>query len=66
MSAEPKKPKLLEQVKISMRTRRYAPRIIKAYQQWMRRYTLYHHKRHPKDMGLAEVDWPVYPFPGSY
>ncbi len=56
MSAKPKKPKLLEEVNILMRTRRYAPRTIEAYQQWIRRFILYHHKRHPKDMGLLEVE----------
>ena len=56
MSAESSKPKLLDQLKILMRTRRYSPRTIDAYEQWVRRFILYHNKKHPIEMGAEEVE----------
>ena len=56
MSTEDSKPKLLDQLKLLMRTRRYSPRTIEAYEQWVRRYILYHKKRHPREMGVEEVE----------
>jgi len=53
---EKQKPKLLEQVKTALRTRHYSIRTEDAYIHWIRRYILFHHKRHPKDMGEAEIN----------
>lgn len=49
------KPKLLEQVRIVMRAKRYSPRTEKTYIGWIRRFILFHNKRHPKDMGAEEI-----------
>jgi integrase len=38
-----------------MRVRRYSRRTEKAYVCWIRRYILFHEKRHPADMGAEEV-----------
>jgi hypothetical protein len=38
-----------------MRARHYSWRTEKAYVAWIRRFVLFHHKRHPADMGGAEV-----------
>lgn len=38
-----------------MRTRHYSFRTEQTYIDWARRYILYHNKRHPQDMGAAEV-----------
>ncbi len=37
------------------RTRHFSPRTERAYAGWIRRYILFHRKRHPRDMGEAEV-----------
>jgi hypothetical protein len=43
------KPKLLEQVRTFMRARRYSLRTEEAYLDWIRRFILFHGKRHPRD-----------------
>ncbi|MCG5054077.1 MAG: integron integrase [Myxococcales bacterium] len=48
-------PRLLDQLRLALRVRHYSPRTCAAYTQWVRRFILYHRKRHPKDMGAAEV-----------
>ena len=34
----------------------YSIRTEEAYTDWARRFILFHHKRHPKNMGAAEVE----------
>jgi integron integrase len=53
--AGPAKPKLLDQVRAILRTRHYSLRTEEAYLGWMRRYILFHGKRHPREMGATEV-----------
>lgn len=48
-------PKLLEQVHDAIRARHYSLRTEEAYVQWIRRFILFHDKRHPQEMGVAEV-----------
>jgi integron integrase len=48
-------PRLLEQVRIAIRTRHYSRRTEKAYVAWIRRYIRFHGIRHPKDMGADEI-----------
>ncbi|MCP5070283.1 MAG: integron integrase [bacterium] len=48
-------PRLLDRVRIALRVRHYALRTEQAYIGWIRRYILYHHIRHPDEMGAAEV-----------
>ena len=50
------KPKLLEQVRNKIRIRHYSIRTEKTYLDWIKRYILFHHKKHPKDMGAGEVE----------
>jgi integron integrase len=52
---ETPKPRLLDQVRAAVRLRHYSHRTEKAYVAWIRRYILFHDKRHPKDMGAAEL-----------
>lgn len=53
---DPKRPpKLLEQVREAIRVRHYSIRTEKSYVAWIRRYILFHDKRHPAEMGGAEV-----------
>ena len=49
-------PKLLEQLRIHLRTRHYSIRTEQAYIDWARRFILFHGKRHPREMGAAEVE----------
>ena len=39
-----------------MRTRHLALRTEQAYLQWIRRYVQFHQRRHPRDLGAAEVE----------
>jgi len=47
--------KLLERVRTELRTNHYSLRTEKTYLSWMRRFILFHNKRHPKDMGAEEI-----------
>ena len=53
---EKTKLKLLDRVKICIRTKGYSIRTEKTYVSWIKRYILYHNKRHPKEMGKAEIE----------
>jgi len=48
-------PRLLEQLRESLRVRRYSRRTEDAYVDWVRRFILFHGKRHPKELGAVEV-----------
>jgi len=50
------KPKLLEQVRDKIRLRHYSIRTEQSYVAWIRRFILFHGKRHPAKMGQAEVE----------
>lgn len=54
-SASSPSPRLLDQVREVIRIKHYSIRTEQAYVQWIRRYILYHGKRHPRDMGATEV-----------
>ncbi|MCW8973172.1 MAG: integron integrase [Gammaproteobacteria bacterium] len=47
--------KLLGQLRDDIRRRHYSIRTEQAYIDWARRYILFHGKRHPNDMGEAEI-----------
>ena len=49
-------PKLLERMRIHLRTRHYSIRTEEAYIDWARRFILFHGKCHPRDMGVVEVE----------
>jgi integron integrase len=49
------KPKLLDQVRYAIRITHHSLRTEETYVQWIRRFILFHNKRHPKDMGAEEV-----------
>ena len=42
-------------MRLAIRTRHYSIRTEEVYVQWIRRFILFHHKRHPKEMGANEV-----------
>jgi site-specific recombinase XerD len=51
----PPPPRLLDRVRAALRIRHCSLRTEKAYVGWIRRYILFHGKRHPADMGAAEI-----------
>ena len=51
-----KPPKLLDQVRERLRLKHYSIRAEQQYVQWVRRFILFHDKRHPVEMGAAEVE----------
>jgi hypothetical protein len=51
----PQQPRLLDRVRMEIRTRHYSRRTEKSYVGWIRRFILFHGKRHPLDMGEQEI-----------
>jgi site-specific recombinase XerD len=51
----PPKRKLLDQVRHALRLGHYSGRTEESYVGWIRRFILFHQKRHPAEMGGAEV-----------
>jgi integron integrase len=49
-------PKLLDRIRTALRVRHYSIRTETAYVQWSRRFILFHGKRHPSEMGAAEIN----------
>jgi integron integrase len=47
--------RLLEQVRARLKTRRYSQRTEEAYCDWIRRFVLFHDRRHPATMGEQEI-----------
>jgi integron integrase len=48
-------PRLLDRVRAAARLRHYSRRTERAYVGWIRRFVLFHGKRHPAEMGSAEI-----------
>lgn len=55
MDAQKKQSPFLEQVRDAIRVRHYSIRTEQAYLDWIRRFILFHNKRHPAEMGDDEV-----------
>jgi integron integrase len=51
----PRPPRLLDRVREAIGSRHYSRRTEKAYVHWIRRFIFFHGKRHPAEMGAAEV-----------
>jgi len=47
--------KLLDQMSDAIRIKHYSYRTEETYLDWVRRYILFHQKRHPKDMDVPEI-----------
>ncbi|NDP48951.1 MAG: integron integrase [Sulfuriferula multivorans] len=54
--AAPDAPRLLNQVRDKIRLKHYSIRTEQAYTDWVKRFVLFHKKRHPKNMGAGEVE----------
>ena len=48
-------PRLLDAVREAIRVRHYSRRTERAYVGWIRRFVIFHHRRHPRDMGGPEI-----------
>nr|WP_181550579.1 integron integrase [Desulfosalsimonas propionicica] len=48
-------PKLLDQVRNLIRSKHYSIRTEETYVNWVRKFILFHGKKHPKDMGEKEI-----------
>ena len=55
LPVENRRPKLMDQVRSAVRLRHFSPRTEESYVGWIRRYIVFHRKRHPQEMGAAEV-----------
>jgi integron integrase len=49
-------PKLLDQVRETIRAKHYSRRTEEAYISWILRFIFFHQKRHPREMGAREVN----------
>lgn len=47
--------KLLDKVKTEIRTRHYSKRTEHAYAGWIKKFILFHNKKHPSEMGADEI-----------
>lgn len=56
MQSEPPPRKLLDRVRDQVRVKHYSYRTEETYVQWIRRFILFHNKRHPSEMGGDEVN----------
>ena len=52
----PQTPRLLDQVRNCIRVKHYSIRTESAYLDWIKRFIFFHDKRHPRDMGAADVE----------
>ena len=48
-------PRLLDQVRAAIRARHYRRRTEEAYVHWIRRFIVFHNRRHPQELGSADV-----------
>jgi site-specific recombinase XerD len=49
-------PGLIQRYREELQVRHYARRTVNTYEQWLRRFLRFHGRRHPRDMGSAEVN----------
>jgi integron integrase len=56
LATAPERPRLLDRVREAVRARHYSIRTEEAYVGWIRRFILFHGKRHPNEMGESEIN----------
>ncbi|MCP9816483.1 integron integrase [Synechococcus sp. GreenBA-s] len=56
MPSDPRPPGLIQRYREELQVRHYARRTVKTYEQWLRRFLRFHGRRHPREMGSAEVN----------
>jgi len=50
------KPKLLDQLRAIIRTKHYSLRTEESYIRWIKRFIIFHNKRHPNEMSEVEIN----------
>jgi integrase len=55
-TSSPKEKKLLDQYREALRVRHYSYRTEGTYVSWVRQFILFHQKRHPREMGVVEIN----------
>jgi len=55
LSAGSRSPRFLDRVRLALRSRHFSRRTEEAYVSWIRRFILFHGKRHPDGLGAPEV-----------
>jgi integron integrase len=50
-----KQPKLLDRVRLTIRSRHYSRRTEDAYVHWIRRFIVFHGRRHPSELGASDI-----------
>lgn len=48
------KPKLLDEIRITLRANHYSSKTEESYRSWIKRF-FFHNKRHPREMGAEEI-----------
>ncbi len=56
MAATPPQQKFLDQLRDILRAKHYSDSTEESYVAWVRRFILFHHKKHPQEMGEKEVE----------
>ena len=56
VEAGSREPRLLDRLRLAVRARHYSLRTEEAYVAWVKRFVLYHGKRHPQTMGEPEIN----------
>ncbi len=51
-----KRPRLMDQVRERLRVKHYSLRTEQVYTDWIKRFILFHGKRHPKTLGAPEIE----------
>ncbi|HSN87741.1 MAG TPA: site-specific integrase, partial [Thermoanaerobaculia bacterium] len=51
-----REPRLLDRLSEAIRARHMSKRTEEAYVQWVRRYILFHGRRHPSELGEREIN----------
>lgn len=55
MQGSARQPRLLDRLRSRIRYLHYSPRTEASYVQWVRRFILFHNKRHPSELGAGDV-----------
>ncbi len=56
MTEPSRPPRLIQRYREELQARHYARRTVDTYEQWLRRFLRFHKRRHPREMGSAEVN----------
>ncbi len=58
--------KLLDLVSIKLRFLHYSKNTETSYVSWIRKYIIFHHKKHPAEMGKVEIEMTSGSYPNPF